>query len=427
VIDGIDDSLASLKWKRFATGLHQPLGLKVVGDKVYTVGHDQITRLHDVDGDGEADFYENYNDDWELTTAFHAFCFDLHTDKDGNFSFAFGGPVRSGGGSFHKITSHHGTIMKVSPDGKKLEVYATGFRAPNGIGLNVETGQVTAGDNEGTWVPKCPIHWVKPGSFNGVMDMAHGKSKGTPKQPAPEDHPKPLCWMPKNIDNSGGGQVWVTSDRWGPFKGQLLHMSYGTSSLYKVLYETVNGQVQGGVAKFPLRFTSSAMRARFNERDGQLYVAGLRGWQSNAATEGGFDRVRYTGAPVRMPTALHVKKTSVAVTFTCDLDPALANDAGNYDVEAWNYKWSSGYGSGEFPIKADPKAPAKKGEEHTTLKVKSAKLQPDGKTVVLEVDGLQPVMQMKITYNIAAADKTAMRDSIHNTIHELAEAEVTAR
>src|SRR5262249_6382533 len=53
-ITGIDDKLQKLTWKRFATGLYQPLGLKVVNDQVYVLGRDQITRLHDENGDGEA-------------------------------------------------------------------------------------------------------------------------------------------------------------------------------------------------------------------------------------------------------------------------------------------------------------------------------------------------------------------------------------
>ena len=59
-------------------------------------------------------------------------------------------------------------------------------------------------------------------------------------------HHKPLCWLDKGWDNSGGGQEWVTSKRWGPFHGELLHTSYGRSSLYLVLKEEVAGQMQGG-------------------------------------------------------------------------------------------------------------------------------------------------------------------------------------
>ena len=415
IVSGIDDKLDHVKWKRFATGLHQPLGLKIVDDVVYTVGHDQITRLIDLDKDGEADFYECFNNDWELTTAFHAFAFDLHTDAAGNFYFAFGSPVHAGGGGFQKITNSHGTLFKVSKDGSKIEPYATGLRAPNGMSVS-PTGQVTVGDNEGSWVPTSPLHWVKPGMFLGVPDSAHG---------AKVEQPKPLLWLSHNgsIDNSCGGQAWVTGDKWGPFNGMLLHESYGQSSLFLVMKEEINGQVQGGAVKFPLRFTSSTMRARFNARDGQLYVVGLRGWQTNAVKDGGFDRVRYTGKPVHMPIELHATTKGVQITYTCALDAADANDTQNYTVETWNYKWTSNYGSPEVSTLADDgqaKKPGDKKGSHDTLVVKSAKLQADGKTIFLEIPDLKPVMGMKIKAKIKAADGIAVASEIFNTIHNLA-------
>ena len=67
VVSGIDDKLEHLKWRRFAAGLFQPLGLKIVNDQVYVLGRDQITRLVDLNGDGEADFYENFNNDGKVT------------------------------------------------------------------------------------------------------------------------------------------------------------------------------------------------------------------------------------------------------------------------------------------------------------------------------------------------------------------------
>jgi glucose/arabinose dehydrogenase len=97
VVSGIDERLEKLTWKRFAAGLFQPLGLKVVDGKVYVHGRDQITRLHDLNNDGEADFYESFNNDLMVTPGFHEFNFDLHTDPEGNFYFAKAGPVNPGG------------------------------------------------------------------------------------------------------------------------------------------------------------------------------------------------------------------------------------------------------------------------------------------------------------------------------------------
>ena len=434
IVRGIDEDLDEITWQRFATGVHEPLGLKIVDDVIYTVSDDQITRYHDLNEDGEADFYENFNNDWELTSGFHAFCFDLHTDDEGNFYFAFGSPVRPGGGSFERMGLHHGSIIKVSKDGSKLERYATGLRAPNGMCVG-PNGQVTSGDNEGTFVPRCPIHWIDQGEFLGVVDSyehydqltttatVSQRNAGRKKTLDPSEMPQPLAWLPKNVDNSGGGQAWVTSDRWGPFAGELLHMSYGRSALYLVMKEqidtTENGGelMQGGVVQFPVRFTSSAMRARFNPRDGQLYVSGLRGWQTNAAKNGGLDRVRYTGQPVYMPSGLKVKSDGIEISFTQELDPESAADPDNYAVDAADIKWTQGYGSKEYEWGQRDLAPNKWRQGWAEMYVDDARLLPDGKTVFLEMADIEPVHLMKIQFQIDAADGTPIKSEIWNTIH----------
>jgi glucose/arabinose dehydrogenase len=410
IVSGIDDGLQNLKWKRYAAGLFHALGLKIVDDKVYVLGRDQITRLHDLNGDGEADFYECFNNDAMITTNFHEFTFDLQTDKDGNFYFVKGGPVRPGGSGWDKITPHHGCLFKVSKDGAKLEVVARGFRAPNGMGIG-PNGELTVGDNEGTWTPTCPINWIKPGGFYGVPDFA-----GKPKTDFPKVRDNPLCWLPHDdVDNSNGGQVWITGDKFGPLSGQLLHSSYGRSKLYLVMKEEVAGQMQGGVYHLPVAFDSGICRARFREAENALYLTGLRGWQTNAAKDAGLYRMRYTGKKANMPIDLKVRAGQVAITFTDPLDRASATDADGYTVRHWNYRWTSNYGSAHYLI-SDPKKQAKKNAEEE-VEVQSASVSPDGKTVTLKIDKLQPVMQMKIQYNLKAADGTKVQSAIWNTIN----------
>ena len=120
-----------------------------------------------------------------------------------------------------------------------------------------------------------------------------------------------------------------------------------------------------------------------------------------------------------MPKDLHTTHNGMAITFTCPLDKASAEDPQNYDVEVWNYLWRSDYGSPEVSTKGDAKGADKKKPVHDPLEVKSAKLSADGKTVTLVIEGIKPVMQMKIGYNINAADKTELKDTIYNTIHNL--------
>jgi glucose/arabinose dehydrogenase len=412
IVSGIDGSLEKLEWRRFASGQYETLGLAIVDDVIYTSGRDQITRYHDLNKDGEADFYENFNNQIMSTEGFHEFVFDLQTDKAGNFYFAKAAPVNSGGGGFGNgggngtVCAHSGCLFKVSKDGRKLEVIATGFRAPNGIGVSAE-GQVTTSDNEGTWVPTTPLNWIsQPGQFAGVIH------KLTPKETAERWTP-PLCWLSKqDYDNSGGGQIWVTSDQWGPFRGELLHESYGRSSLFLVLKESIaDGRMQGGVVKFPLKFTSSVMRARFNKRDGQLYVAGLSEWQSNAGKITGFDRVRYTGKPVYSVSGLKVVKGGLQLTFTQPLDTASAADTQNFSGKRWNYKRTQGYGSPEVSVED----PDKKARDPLTIT--GTRLSKDGKTLTVEISDLKPVMQQSLRFNLKAADGTPVAQEIQHTIH----------
>jgi hypothetical protein len=403
VVSGLDESLEHLRWKRFATGLFQPLGLRIVDDIVYVLGRDQITRLHDLNGDGEADFYENFNNDCKVTPGGHEFATCLETDPQGNFYYTkCGNP-----------TDHGGTMLKVSKDGSKLEVFAVGLRNPNGMCVG-PNGIVTTSDNEGEWVPASRVDFVHQGQFLGFTPMAHGPTPGDPGFP---------IWIPHNIDNSSGGQVWVEGDRWGNLQGALLHTSYGASSLHLMLPEIVDGKLQGGSFKFPLKFASGIMRARFNPSDGQLYVCGLKGWQTNGVRDGAFQRVRYTGASSKgatgpgklasIPCELHAYQNGIRLGFTAPLDPKTAGDLDSWGISQWNYRWTSDYGSRDWSV-ADPK---KQG--HDTVEVKSVRLSKDGKSVFLEVPAIKPVMQMEIQYNLDARDGGTIEQEIYNTIHAL--------
>lgn len=413
VVSGIDDDLDRIEWKRFATGLYDPLGLRIVDDIVHVHGRDGLTRLHDLNGDGEADHYECLNNDVCVTPNFHEFAFDLQTDPDGNFYFSKGAPVRAGGRGFETIAPHHGTVMRVSKDGSRLDVIASGLRAPNGIGISPDGSVITTGDNEGTFMPRCRLNWItKSGFYAGVRDTAH-------RADVPEQPDLPLCWMPMEVDNSSGGQVWATGTKWGPLQGRMLHLSYGTCGLYLVLKEPGDDVVQGGVVRFPTSFSSSCMRGRFHPVDGQLYLIGLQGWQTSAAREGGFHRVRWTGKPFTMPTGLQTSDKGVYLTFAEPLDRELATDVESYGVEIWNYVYSPNYGSPEISI-LHPERKVEQGKPNRdSLTVTKATLSADGRTVFLAVEGMRPVMQMKVSYNLETKDGERVKGEVHNSIHVL--------
>jgi glucose/arabinose dehydrogenase len=427
---GLDAKLEQVTWERFATGLYHPLGLKVVNGMIHVTCRDGLWKLQaGPDGKGSAQTYAVFNSDIQVTKNFHEFVFDLQADDAGNFYFIKAGPVKKGGRGFDDLCDHHGVLFKVSPDGSTMSVVATGFRAPNGLGIS-PTGQLTSGDNEGTWTPVCRLNWIKQGGFYGVPPLAHRTTE-------PTDYDRPLCWMPKDVDNSSGGQVWVTSDQWGPWKGRLLHLSYGMCSLYGVLPQEVEfrgqPQMQGGLTRFNVNFDSGAMRARFNPKDGQLYVVGLRGWQTTAVKNGCLQRVRYTGEKVRTPLDLKVSEGRVEVRFGEALDASVAKDPGSWNIEIWNYLWSAAYGSPDLSTKVKPVQAAEVGKDgkpefskeqmsqtkHDLLKITRVELSADGRTAILHLADLAPCMQMSLKYNLRSADGTELSGRITNTIHAL--------
>lgn len=436
IVSGLDDKLEKVTWKRYATGLFQPLGCKVVDGLVYVLGRDQITRLHDLNNDGEADQYECFNNDCVVTDNYHEFALDLQTDSKGNFYYAKGSPweptVRS---------PHQGCLIRVSKDGQKFDIVATGLRAPNGLGMSPKD-ELTCSDNQGHWMPANRLNWIKEGGFYGMVPAAHRELTfkradgttfkanpslesarqefktqfwGTLAEPIPTEMDLPMVWLPMNVDNSPGGEVWVpTGGKWGPLSGQMLHLSYGHCILYNVLQEEVDGVRQGAVVKLAGKFPSGIMRGRFSPKDGQLYVSGLNVWQSDASRFGCFSRVRYNpAATATQPVAIKTSKTGVSLTFTAPLDAASAGDRENWSVERWNYLWSGQYGSKDISV-ADPK---KVGKD--LVFIDSVKLSADKKTVTIDIPDMGPVMQMKFTYRIKSAEGKDLSNEVYQTVNKV--------
>ena len=403
IVSGIDDKLESLKWKRFATGLNNPMGIKIVDGVIHTIGRDQITKLHDLNNDGEADFYENINNDCYLTTNFHEMCFDLQTDKNGDFYYAKGSSIWAGE---QRMTPHNGTIIKVSKDGSKFETICSGLRAPNGLAIG-PNGEITCSDNQGNWIPECPINLIKKDGYYGWV----GKGQKAEQFKTPD---QPLCWIPYNMDKSSSGQVWVPADdaKWGPFAGRMLLASYDCW-LSEVFFDKVGDGTQGGVFRFPLKFASGMMRPRFNPADGQLYVAGLKGWSSSAARDCSLQRVRYTGKPVTMPLEAHLTKTGMEVTFSSALDAASVVDKQDSSAEWFNVVRTGSYGSPEWSV-ADAKKKARDAVE-----ISNVALKEDGKTVVFTIPTLKPVTNLVIKYRFKSGDGAEVKGEVDYTINKM--------
>ena len=199
----------------------------MVDGQIYVTCRDQIVILRDSNGDGETDFYENFNSDHQVTEHFHEFAMGLQTDAAGNFYY-----TKAARHGLPAVVPHHGTLLRVSRDGRRTDILATGFRAPNGVCVNPD-GTFFVTDQEGFWLPKNRINWVKPGSFHGNMWGYHDVTDTSDAAMEP-----PVCWITNSFDRSPGEIVRVEGNGWGPLEGSLLNLSYGYGKIFIVLHET---------------------------------------------------------------------------------------------------------------------------------------------------------------------------------------------
>ena len=137
----------------------------------------------------------------------------------------------------------------------------------------------------------------------------------------------------------------------------------------------------------------------------------MRGWQTRAVRDGCFQRLRYTGGPVYLPTSVKTYQNGIKVTFAEPLDSEMAENPGNYFVEQWNYLWSATYGSPDYSV-ANPK---QQGRDEVS--VVSATLLDDGHAVFLEMPNRHPVNQISISWLLRSTGGEAIRGRFAHTIN----------
>jgi azurin len=389
IVSGVDDNLDNLTWKRFAAGLHQPLGMVLRDGKIIVIGRDQLTQLHDLNDDGEADVYECLTNDFP-TGGGNNFALTLHQDDQG---------------ACYWFTRSNKFAMTKFVPGKKPESIATGLRGTNGTGVSPDGKIVLCTVQEGTWQNATAIFEVGGGSYHGF----HGPRP----QYGKHGYQMPLCFIPRGIDNSPGDLIFLPDDkRFGPLAGHIIGTSFGYCSHYLVLREEIGGKVQGGVVPLPGEFLSGAHRLRFNKHDGHLYVAGTDGWQSYAKENGSLQRVRYTGGKMPLPTAVETRENGLLVRFNTRID-AKSVDLKNVFCEQWNYLYSNAYGSGEYSVKH----PGNLG--HDAVAVKSVHLLKDGQSVFVEIPQLHPVMQLHLYMEMQTAEGDPFQPDLYYSIFHL--------
>ncbi len=399
LVEGFTTNSKKLSWQRIASGLFQPLGIKVINEEIFVTCRDQLVKLHDFNGDRETDFYESFNNDHQVTDHFHEFAMGLQSDKEGNFYYA-----KSARHAREALVPQHGTLIKVSKDGLKSEIIATGFRAANGVCLNPD-GTFIVTDQEGHWNPMNRINWVKKGEFYGNMFAFNPPSDSTDMGMTP-----PLAWVERDRDQSPSELLWVNSKKWGPLDGKLLNLSYGYGKVFVVPHEKIGNQVQGGIFELPVpRFSTGVMRGRFNPGDGQLYLCGLSAWGSTQPQLGGLYRIRKVDQPLTIPVGIKATTQGIELNFTDELDAKSVADVAHYTVKTWDLLRSRSYGSKHY--------------NEQTLAVTQATLGKDKKSIKLTIPNIKPTWVMEIQYQIKDERGESLDGLVQNTVHQLGKIE----
>jgi hypothetical protein len=385
----------SPKFTRFASGLHESLGLSVEDNKtVYVVQRPELSKLTDTNGDGKADEFVTVSDRWGVSGDYHEYAFGPARDKDGNFFISLN--VGFGGGHQAKVP-WRGWCVKVHTKTGELEPWAYGLRSPNGINFSPD-GELFYTDNQGEWVASNKLHHVKKGKFYGhqagllwlnkspFAGKANEKvpfgmmydGQAAPGKESPKGKPEidpPAIWFPYGrMGQSASEPQWdTTKGKFGPFAGQCFVGDQTRAMVMRVALEKVDDSWQGACFPFRSGLQCGVNRICFGP-DGSLYVGQTnRGWGSVGGKPYGLQRISFGGTVPFEVQTMTVTKEGFDLSFTKPVDPKTAEKAAAYSLKSFTYVYTSQYGYPETDTQGE--------------KVEVLSVSKDGKSVKLAVPG----------------------------------------
>ncbi len=398
---GLHDAAPAVQWRRFTSGLHEPMSVAIRNEQIYVFDRNGIWRLRDTDGDGEADVHELFSNAFAQTADLREFPSTLRLAPHGEFVIAKGGQQAT------TLGKHNGSVLRIAADGRSSTILGYGFRQPN-IGVNLRTGLVTASDQQGQYIPSTPLHIVRDGQFYGFL------ADFLPKEKYPAPIAEPLTWLPHPVNASALSQVWLFDAKLGPLNDAMVHIGFNRPELFVVRFNERAARPQAAVISVTRAFDFTPLNGAVNPADGQLYLAGFQviGWGNVNDTLSGIGRIRFTGAPVTLPREVVPMDQGVLLRFDVALDPVRARDPANYSIQTWDYQRTYKYGSPQYKADGTP------GQDAWTAS--AAYLSEDGCSVFVAVPGMKPVMQLRVGWSLATATGALFAENAYTTPYALA-------
>jgi hypothetical protein len=404
MIDGAyDEPAEKISFTKFASALHEPLGLLLHDGELLTVQRGELTGLKDTDGDGVADQYRTVAGGWGLTGHYHEYAYGPKRDGDGNLWITLNTGLSLRGEELKRTVTDgvlgyrqaawRGWGLRLSPGGK-LEPMCAGMRSPSGLGANAE-GDMFYTDQQGNWVATNSLHHMRRGAFfhhaeslasmnlplspiSGVRRVPDGVPFPTAIASFPQLKP-PAVWFPyKKMGQSTTDVLLDSSEgKFGPFTGQLFIGEFTQASINRVFLEKVDGEYQGACFPFRSGMASAVLRLCQGE-DGSVFV-GLtnRGWSSLGTASYGLQRMVWTGKTPPEVREMRATTDGFELVFTQPMDAKTLNDPKSYRMSSYTYQYHATYGSDEIDKKE--------------LVIRPATVADDRMSVRLTVDGLRPL------------------------------------
>ena len=429
-------------YRRFASGLHEILGLAYKDGVFYCSQRGELTKITDTNRDGVADLYEPIYQ-FELSGNYHEYTYGPVFDKNGDMLVTLNlAWIGFGEGKFAKW---RGWLVKIKPDGT-LEPQSAGLRSPAGYSINDE-GDIFYGENQGDWVGSGRITHLEKGDFAGNPGgIKWAKEPNSPFKLTLEEIPdnsQPMFEAAKKVKNLKLPAVWfphaimgistsdiiqdTTKGKFSPFPGQYFVADQGQSKVMRVFMEKVNGVYQGFCINYREGFQSGILRERFG-LDGSMFVGMTsRGWGSTGKDNFGLQRLVWNGlTPFEIKT-IHAKSDGFEISFTQAIDVKSVKNAASYALRSYIYEYHHQYGSPIINV--------------NDLKIKGISVSPDKKTVRISIDGIrqfyihefilkgilnedgEPLLHETAYYTlnqIPAGDKMAMNESTAPVIEKVA-------
>ncbi len=427
-------------FRKFASGMHEVLGLAYKDGSLYCAQRGELTKLTDTNMDGKADSYETVYA-WPITGNYHEYSYGPKLAPDGSFFVTLNCTCPPFWWHMQSNVPWRGWALHIQENGN-MEPWAAGMRSP--CGISMVDGELFYTDNQGDWVGSGSIMPIKKGAFMGHpaslvwSGMPNSPVKVTREQiyslnPPPAiqldkegqeikpqnsvtakfttvaeikkqvpDLQLPAVWLPHGILGISNSEiVKIPEGTFGPFEGQLLVCDQGQSMIDRVFMEKVNGEYQGAAWAFRSGFQSGIVRLAWG-KDGSLFAGETnRGWGSAGEAAEGIQRLVWNNKMPFEMRAIRAMPDGFEIEFTQPVNKKYAEDIASYSVESYIYKYQGVYGS---PPMNTEKCP-----------VSGVKVSADGMKARLIVNNLRRYYIHTITLNGIQEN-----DNSYNLVHPTA-------